>query len=138
MPPGTLTLRKCRWAANPTPGAIRAPGSRLTIQVGVTTMAVMGTQEAVATATHGGIHEMTLRGIHAMTDHSPEAVDHPMGVEETDRQMASAPIDADVDLHTMEDPQVEAQEAIPAEAAPPGLAPGTATSKDASGKNRTK
>ena len=102
-------------------------------------MAVMGTQEAVATATHGGIHEMTLHGIHAMTDHSPEAVDHPMGVEATtDRQMASARIDADVDLHTMEDPLEEAQEAIPAEAAPPGLAPGTATSKDVSGRNRTK
>ena len=118
--------------------AIRAPGSRLTTQVGVTTMAVMGAQEAVATATHGGIHEMTLHGIHAMTDHSPEAVGHPMGVEATDRQMASARIDADVDLHTMEDPLEEAQEAIPAAAALPGLAPGTATSKDESGRNRTK
>ena len=110
------------------------------------TMAEMGTTRLVATATHSGIiHEMTARGIHEMTAHavhatsvhSPEAVDHPMGVEATDRQMASARIDADVDLHTTEDPLEEAQEATP-EAAPPGLAPGTATSKDASGKNRTK
>ena len=94
----------------------------------------MGTQEAVVTTTRGAVHETSVP--------SPEAVDRPGRVEATaSRQMAAARaqiIDADVDLHTMEDPPEEAQEALPAAAALPGLAPGTATSKDASGKNRKK
>ena len=94
----------------------------------------MGTQEAVVTTTRGAVHETSVL--------SPEAVDHPGRVEATaSRQMASARaqiIDADVDLHTMEDPPEEAQEALPAAAALLGLAAGTATSKDESGRNRTK
>ena len=109
------------------------------------TIAVIGTKRLVATATHGGIHEMTARGIqemtalgiHEMTDRSPEAVT-PLGAAGRPRAAQTDRIDAEVDLRTTEDPQEEDQE-VRLEADPvPGLAPGTATATAGSGRSRTR
>ena len=93
---------------------------------------VMGTIQAAATAAvAGGIHEMTVRSLEAMDRPEMEATAHPMG-------SPAATIGEGADLPMEDRLEVEAQEVHPVAATPLGLAPGTATSKDASGKNRTK
>ena len=87
---------------------------------------VMGTTRQTATAAHG-IHEMTVPGIHEMTE------DRQMAEVATTTAKMAMTIETDevVDLRMAEDPPEEDL------ATPPGLAPGSVKAKAENARSKT-
>ena len=128
-PPSTRATQRGLYRAGSAADPIRGSGRRRNSPVAYPTM-VMGTIQAAATAAvAGGVHETTVRSPEAMDRPTMEATAHPTG-------SPAATIGGADDLPTEDRLEVEVQEAHPAAATLPGLAPGRVKAKAASARSR--